>query len=463
MELTILNLAGIVFYFLATAVFAYFTRRTRTFSEFSVGNRSVPAAMIFASLSATIIGPGFSVGFTGEGYTSGYLYYFLALSYGVQTVLAGLLFAPRLNTFDDCHTIGDVMAIKYGPVTRLLTGLISVGLCIGFTAVMGKVAGTLLHEMTGWGLLPSIASVTMLTALFTFTGGVRAVIATDAMHFSWYTLVIPIMLVEAFFKKATSSQALGDLAVQLTGAGLSTTGSLKMLGVAVSFFLGETLIPPYTNRALAARSSSASKLGFVGAGLFCLVWLPIVASLGICAHLFLPSTTPPDDVLVALGRTLLPPGIFGLLLAAIVAIVMSSQESVLNSGAVAFVRDVVDAGHTLSDSAALRLSRWGTVGIALTSVVVSVYSPSIIDGLLICYSVWAPTVLIPLLLALYLKKTVNLAGWLSILSGGTVSILWQTVLKEPAGIPAILVGILANLIGYGIGHTWGKWKMEGVA
>ena len=460
MTVRALDIAGIIFYFVATAVFAYFTRRTRSFSEFSVGNRRVPAMMIFASLAATIIGPGFSVGFTGKGYTSGYLFYFLALTYGLQTVLVGLFFAPRLTQFKDCHTIGDVMHHRYGRLTHLLTGIVSVGLCIGFTAVMGKIAGELLHSITGWPLFASIATVTMFTAVYTFTGGVRAVIATDAMHFTWYTLVIPAMLLTAFFRSPHPTQQIAAQASELTAAGFSSLNGMQILGVMVSFLLGETLIPPYTNRALAARTEAASRRGFVAAGLFCAVWLAIVASLGICAHQFLPANTPSDDVFLALGKLLLPTGVFGLLLAAIIAIVMSSQESVLNSATVALVRDIISINRPLDDRRALQLGRMGTLVIAAISVFVSVYSPSIIDGLLICYSIWAPSVLLPFLIALYRQRTVPMAGWLSMASGGITSILWQTLLKEPAGVPAILAGLAMSVLGYVVGHAIGAGRPE---
>ena len=152
MKITTLDALGIVSYFVIVGIFAFLTRRTRSFSDFSVGNRKVPAAMIFASMAATYIGPGFSVGFTAKGFTSGYLFLVLSLTYGIQTILMGLFFAPKLSEHRDCHTIGDVMGKKYGTFSHFLAGIVSVGLCIGFTAVMGKIGGVLLQSVTGWSL-----------------------------------------------------------------------------------------------------------------------------------------------------------------------------------------------------------------------------------------------------------------------------------------------------------------------
>jgi SSS family solute:Na+ symporter len=84
------------------------------------------------------------------------------------------------------------------------------------------------------------------------------------------------------------------------------------------------------------------------------------------------------------------------------------------------------------------------------------YSPSIIDGLLILYSVWAPTMLIPLFAALFGWRTTPAAGVLAILAGGTASVVWQTALHEPNGIPAILIGLTAAAIGFALGLAIGS-------
>lgn len=452
MTITTLDLLGIGLYFALIAVFGFLTRRTKTFGEFSVGRHSVPAMMIFASLAATIVGPGFSVGFTSKGWSSGFLFYYLALAYAVQVALVGLFFAPRLSTHRDCHSLGDVMRKKYGRISHFLTGLVSVGTCIGFTAVMGKVGGGMLHGVTGWPLNVCLVVVTGSTALLTFTGGVRATIATEGLQFALFSTVVPLSLLWAAFSSPTSIAEIAEKAAVFTSAGAGKMTGLQMFGIALSFFLGETLIPPYANRALSAKSTGASRTGFLLAAGFCVIWLGIVAAFGIVAHGFLPENTSGDDVFIAMGKLILPSGVFGLLLAAVIAIVMSSQESVLNSSAVAFVRDIVGVFGALSDQTTLRIAKIATLGIAAVSVYLAQFAPSIIDGLLIIYSIWAPAMLIPLLLGLYLKRTSSVAGWASTIAGGSTSIYWQFGLREDHGVPAILAGLLAAGVVYAVCH-----------
>jgi SSS family solute:Na+ symporter len=457
-----LDAAAIVLYFLLMGVFGYLTRRNRNFHEFAVGKHSVPALMIFASLAATIVGPGFSVGFTAKGYTSGYLFYFLCLSYALQTIVSGVFLAPRLSRHRDCATLGDVMYKSYGKPAQVLTGIVSVGLLVGFTAVMGKIGGIMLQSITGWPLWTCLVAVTGSTALLTFTGGLRATLATEALQFSLKSITVPAMLLVAVWRSPLSLQQHAAKAWELTAAGVGSMPGIAMVGVVVSFLLGEVLLPPYANRALAAKSGEASRVGFVMAGIFTVVWLGVVALLGVLAHGVLPAGTDPDTVFIAMGRYLLPAGLFGILLAAVIAIVMSSQESVLNSAAVALVRDVVSPFSRPTEKGALVMAKLSTLGVAWVAIFAAHFAPSIIDGLLILYSIWAPAMLLPLLGSLFGWATSRTAGWLSIVLGAGSSLVWQFTLDTPWGVPAILVGMVGSALGFVLGRLADRPTMTAI-
>lgn len=413
--------------------------------------------MVFASLAATIVGPGFSVGVSSKSWDQGFLFYFLAVTFSIQILLTGLLFAPRLAQHRDCSTLGDVMRKRYGAFGQLLTGILSVGLCVGFTAIMGKVGGSMLHLITGWPLVYCLIAVTGTTALLTFSGGLRATIATEGMQFSMIAIVIPITLLIGVGQSSLSVAELSAKATELTTASMKGMTTWQMFGIAISFMLGEVLIPPYANRALAAKTQAASKSGFLMAGAFVVVWLAIVAAFGIVAHGILPADTAPDDVFVMAGQAILPIGLFGLLLATIVAVVMSSQEACLNAAASSLVRDIIGVFAKTDDRSSLLLAKGGTLVLATLAIIAAQFAPSIIDGLLFLYAIWAPCMITPLVAALFFERAKPMAGWLSILGGGAASWGWQAA-KEPGAVPAILIGLLASIACFGIGQAFGKAK-----
>ncbi len=455
MELNLLDGITIFGYFVVLMFFGLAVRRIRDFSDYSVARRQVPASMIFASLAATYIGPGFSVGLTGKAFSTGYVFYFLPLFFVIQTIIVGRYLARRLHAFSNCHTIGDVIGERYGRPSQILAGIVSVGLCIGFAAIMAKVGGVILSSVTGLPLVIAIAIITSVGVLYTFTGGLKSVIATEAFQFSIFTIVFPLVLFFCMSQPGFSLSEAGDKALTLTSQGFASLTAAQIVAIAVSFLLGETLIPPYANRVLASKSGEVAARGFVVAGLFGTIWLGIVIALGIAGAVLLPAETGGDEVFSSMVLTYVPHGLIGIVFVALIAIVMSSQESVLNAGAVAFTRDLVNMFGKMSDRSSLLLTRLFTLVAGVLATIFAVFAPSIIDGLLIMYSIWAPAIIIPLVAALYLRTTKPAAGFLSILAGGGGSLVWRLVLDEPLGVPSVLIGLAAALGAYVIGHRLG--------
>jgi len=230
------------------------------------------------------------------------------------------------------------------------------------------------------------------------------------------------------------------------------------VGVALSFLFGETLIPPYASRALASTTPAASRKSFVLAGIFCIFWLTSVSGIGLSAK-SLGLEFHEGGVLIETANRVLPNGFVGLLAVAIVGILMSSQDSVLNAGAVAFTRDLAPGG-LLKKVGEMKVGQLATVAIAITGAISAGWLPEIIDALLLIYSIWAPTVLVPLVFGLFMEKPGRAAGWLSMIVGGGTSILWQTVLGSPWGVPAILVGLMAASGGFFVGHALSNPSLE---
>ncbi len=450
MNLNFLDYLFICLYFLSLLAFGIIVRRVRNFGDYAVGGRAVPGVMIFASLCATYHGPGYTMGFTGKGSASGWLFFFVALAFTAQTVLTGLFIAPRLHDFKNCYTVGDVIGKAHGKVAHVITGFISTILCVGLVAIMAKVGGLVLQGATGMPLLAGVFLVTGVGIVYCFTGGLKSVIATEAMQFSISGIAIPILLWLTVSKSGVDLNEANAKGWSAMHSAVASMTPLQIGGLFLSFFLGETLMPPYANRALAAGSPAIARNGFLAGAGYSIIWFAMVVGLGVVASIAIPNAKP-DDAFMMLATKYLPHGLLGILIVAIASIIMSSQESVLNAGAVSFTRDIRDVlgGVALLDEQRLRLSRLSTLVMGLVAAVLAYFAPSIIDGLLIIYSVWAPSVLPVFLFAILLRKPVRGAGSAAMVAGAAASLFWQFVLKEPGQVPALIIGLTANLGVYG--------------
>ena len=468
--LTVSSVAVVIAYGALLSFVAVRARTAREFSEFSLAKRTLPLALVFGSLAATYVGPAFSSGFVGKGFTSGWLFLGIGLAYSAQNILVGLFVAPRLRRLKGCHTLGDAIGQKYDRKCQVLAGVISVGLCAGLAAVVAKPGGDVLTSIFGLPHWSSVIIVVGITALYTTFGGLRASVITDAFQFSAFAILLPITLLWILcFHFNGGAGAFTEQASLATNEGIAATPVIEIVALLVAFLLGETLIPPYANRALASKTTRISRNGFVLAGCFSVAWFAVMVALGIVARdvITLPqieAMTPEgkeieDFVLLTLFKSTMPAAGYALLLVVLISIIMSSLDSLLNAGAVAFTQDIVKPHMNLKDKAALSVGRSATIVIALTAAAGAVAVDSIINGLLVCYAIWAPAILPALIIGLWIERPQPLAGILSMGAGSVVAVtLWVTFNFILPGkteteiariiIPALAAAVLAYVAGH---------------
>lgn len=453
----ILSAVLVIGFFAVLAFIVFRARAAREYAEFSLASRSLPLALIFASLCATYIGPGFSLGFVGKGFQSGLLFLGVGLAYCAQNILVGLFIAPRLRRLTDCHTLGDAMGHRYNRAAQVLTGVISVGVCAGLSVVMANAAGGVVELVLGIPLWKAAILIALIAMAYTSLGGLKTSILINSLQFAAFCLVMPALFLFTLVRNSgQSAVAFSQELGAATAAGFRSVSTVEIVGLVAAWFLGETLIPPYANRALATQSPQASRNSFVLAGIFSFLWFTMMVSLGTVARTIVPPGTKGDDVLLSLVQRTMPIGGRMLLLIALISIIMSSLDSLLNAGAVVFTQDIVKPLARISDKTSLTCGRLTTIAIAILAAAAAPVVPEIITGLLICYTIWAPAILPAAVFGLCAKKPRVLAGLLSMVTGATVAIglqivdyVWPHVL----GVPPILPALAASLAAYLLGHV----------
>lgn len=460
---TVLSVALVASYVVVLTFVAVRARAAREYSEFSLARRALPLALIFGSLCATYVGPGYSIAFVGKGFESGFLFLGIGLAYALQNVLVGVFVAPRLRALDQCHTLGDAFGQRYDKRCQVVAGVVSVVVCAALATVMAHAGGLVVRNMFDMPHWSAVVIVACVTALYTTFGGLRASVITDAFQFTAFAILLPVVLLLTLaFHLSGGVAGFVEQAARATADGTGTMSMVEIVGLVTAFLLGETLIPPYANRALASKSTHVSRHGFVLAGLFSVVWFTVMIALGVAGRGIVVPGTEEDTVLLNLVKTIMPAGGYMLLMVVSVSIVMSSFDSLMNAGAVAFTQDIIRPFKGISDTTALNVGRIATVTIAAVAAIGAVVVPSsIIDGLIRCYTIWAPAIPPALVLGLWLRRPRPLAGILSMAIGAGVAILLQVVqviVPAAQGIPVVIPALGAALLAYFVGHMLGREK-----
>jgi solute:Na+ symporter, SSS family len=441
-----LDIVIIFIYFAILAVAVIFVRRAKSIEDFAVGSRSLPTAIVFATLAASLIGPGYSMGVANKAAGQGMVWALIFSAFSVQLLIIGYFIAPRLRKFDKAYTVGDIMGYRYGRAVKLISGLISVILLAGFVGAIARASGDIIFALTGLNFYWALIISTFVVILYSTIGGIKSVILTDVIQFIILALTIPLTIL--FASKGDINNIVNIVPAEL----LSIKGkfsTIVFMGLFFSFFFGEMLLPMYTTRALVAKNTREAKRGFMLTGGFSLIWFFLCAVLGILGIALFPES---ENVYVSMIKEGLPVGITGIAIASLLSIIMSSQSSILNSAAVAINYDVfsVISKKYRSKDRALSTSKWSNFIIGVLAVVFAANVPNVVDALLTCYTLWAPTVVLPFVIGVVYKKAKPVAALSAIIVGGISTGIWEWIFANPFEVPSIVVGILGNQFAFWI-------------
>jgi len=338
------------------------------------------------------------------------------------------------------------MQNAYGKYGKLLSGVFSFLLLIGFTSIMAKVAGSLLSAFTGLSLGWSAIIVVGVVVLYTYFGGMRGSVYTDAYQTVIFGVALIMLLLVSMYKSSIGFSGAVSQGIDLGVGTISAMSFLAILGFVFSMMFGEVFLPPMVGRALSAKNAGVSKKTFITTGILTPVILFFVLLIGIFAsNGIIGLETVADNAAMTIAGTVLGAGFFGFFLIALLSIVMSSLDSLLQAGAVVASNDVFFWKEEDS-SKKLTISRLATVVLGILGAILALYIPDLISTLLILYAIWIPVMVIPFLYALFSKRATPSAGILSMILGGTSAYLWEFTIQSPGGLPGVIFGTIVSLI-----------------
>ena len=343
--MTTLDFVVIGAYFaIVMAIGFYFSGRTRTAKGYFLAGRQVGWVAIGASLFATNISSEHLIGLAGAGATTG-----LAVGHfewlAVFMVLAlGWIFVP-FYIRSGVATMPEFLERRFGPAARMYLTTVSIVAYIFTKISVALYAGSLvLHEVAGWDFYTSAIVMVLTTGAYTIVGGLAAVIYTELLQ--------AVVLIGG--------------AVILTAIGLSEAGGFAGLRASLPADFFHMIKPasdpdfPWTGilfgapilgiwywctdqvivqRVLSARNEAHARGGAIFSGFLKILPVFILVLPGMIARVLYPDIQG-DQAYPALVVRLLPAGLTGLMIAALMAALMSSLAATFNSASTLITLDL---------------------------------------------------------------------------------------------------------------------------
>jgi SSS family solute:Na+ symporter len=445
-----LDYAIITGYLLAIlAVGLWSGKGMKTLADFSVSHRSYGSLVIFATLSASFIGGGFSIGNAEKVFTFGIANIVALWGFSLKEILVAKFIAPRTGNFPGVISVGDLMDRGYGKLGRIISGFFSVFLCAGIVGAQVGAMGIIFNVFLGikpiWGILIGCGIV----ITYSTVGGMRAVVLTDVIQFCVLAIGLPAALVFGLVKLGGISAikaAAPASHFSIPAEGMTIGAFLSLF---LTFVLGETLVPPYVQRLFIAKDAGHTARGTMLSGIFSIPFFAITGSIGLVALALDPELNP-NLAMPYVVHNVLPIGVRGIVIAGVISIVMSSADSFLNGASTCCINDLVKPIRKipLSERYELLLAKLINGLVGILAVIFAIKIPSILDILIYAYNFWAPIIVIPLA-GVLLGFRVTQTGFLAGTAAGSVGVLtWNYLLKTPAGISGLAVGVFCNLVAF---------------
>ncbi len=348
-SLSTVDLVIVVLYFLVVFAIGFrMARRTHSAEDLFLAGRRLGWLPIGLSLFASNISSTTMIGLTGAAYTWGIAvanYEWMAAP--ILVVFALFLVPLYLNA--RIGTVPEFLEYRYDRHVRryfsLLTIVANIVVDTAGTLFAGAIVLTVF--MPGLDLFTAALLLAVIAGLYTAAGGLAAVVYTDVLQAVILLAGSSVVAVLAFAQLDFSWAQLVaqtppshlSLMLPLADENLPWLGTL--VGVPILGFYFWCTNQFIVQRVLGARSIAHARRGALFAGLLKLPVLFLMVLPGVMASVFMPGLEQGDQVFPALISTLLPPGLAGLVLAALVAALMSSIDSTLNSAAALVTLDFV--------------------------------------------------------------------------------------------------------------------------
>ena len=419
-NLTAIDAAVFGMYILGVLALGIYASRKgrRTKRDYFLAGDKLPWWMIGGSILAANISTHQIVGVMGVAYSRGFVAVVIewgAILIGFNVLLWVFLPFYLRNGF---YTMPEFLQKRFGGAARatysILVLLTYIFVEIGAVLFLGAIS---LHELLGLSMLPSILIIAIFTGIYTIAGGLRAVVWTEMLQICVLLLGMIILSI------ATINAAGGISALMETSKNWQIFLPADDPDFPWTQYLGGTLCISIfycaTNqfivqRTLAAKNEWHARIGVIFADYLKFLTPFLIVAPALVARTLFPDLEKPDLLFVELVEHLLPSGLVGLVMAALVSAVMSHLSGAINSSTTILTMDIY-LPYIRRDATEAQSVRFGRVagiviivlGILSSVILISYSDKPVFLYLLNAYGLFTPGIATMFLLGILWKRTTH--------------------------------------------------------
>lgn len=432
-----------ILYFVVMIVIAYLMSRTKmSHSIFLLGGKKIPGWVLAFSERATGESAWLLLGFTGFVFASGLSGVWVAAGIASGIIFAWLVLSRKFRKEADEHgvlTLPDYLATKFGEKANIIRWVATVLIASFFVfyigaqlAGVGKLFLTTFNMSETTGII--IATIVILaTAYF---GGFLSVVWTDLIQSFMMLITLCVLPIVALVYISLNDLSISESLVTAGSSFNSWLGGTTGFALGILFFNNFSWFfgylggqPQLSARFMALKDDKDAKQGIIVAIIWTVLAYTGAFLIGLAAIAMYKqgSFTDVETILPVMILDLMPSWIAGLLLAGIMAAIITTANSQLMVVTSSVSEDIIHKtlGMRLTDKQLVMISRLTILIVGLLGMVIALTSDSLLY--LVVGWAWAGVggTLSPAILMTFFWQRYSSSGLIAtIISGFVFTVFW---------------------------------------
>ncbi|WP_347307446.1 sodium/proline symporter [Corynebacterium sp. SA-MJD20WY100] len=458
----------LVLYFIAMIVIGLWAMRKSTDNseDYLLGGRSLGPAVTALRLQSSSMSGYMFAGAGSLGYTSGYYGMWYALGDIGGGVLNLSVLGRRMRKLT--KILGSISSIEYlehryqSSAVRFIAAILGLGGMFLYLLSQFIAGGAGLASVTGIDFKIALIIAVGVIVSYTFMGGYLAVAYTDFVQAiimvigMLWILIATLRSVGGLTSGHEQVGALNPNLLTMFGADGEYKGEWGLiLGALLIFSIGYMGWPHVVVSHMAMKKPSISRTAGVYSTIFNFLFIPAPYLVGMLALIIVPNLEKPEDAIFAVAETVLPSYAVGIVMAAVMAAIMSTADALLLQASTIAAHDLVSRffRKDIGEKDLVKVSRTTVLIMAAAGLLFALWQPPTVLFLAtfaatVLGSAFAPSYIC----AVWWKRANKVGAISSMLVGSVVSVVWKlTPLPDSTGIDPMLAGIVCSTIAMVVG------------
>jgi SSS family solute:Na+ symporter len=434
----LIALIFLVIYYAFIIGLSLYRRMVKSEVDYFLANRTFPAWILAFSYAASWFGGASAIVSADKAFAGGWSAYFVM---GGPTICSGIVlifFAKRIRMFAPLSQ-PEMTEARYNRTARIIQSIIIFWYMITWAASQMIGAANFVSGFFGMTYTAALFVVVVVVWFYCMFGGFKSVVTTDLGQFIWIVIALIIVLFTVIGHSGGMGNVRSAVAARDIPNFFNVFGNAKFsLFFIISFSFAWVISAEIWQRFSAARSVKEAKKVSRGALIINIPLYFFAVVIGIFA-VSLYAEKPDTNIMAAVIRDYVPWFLAGIAFAGLLAAVMSTMDTALNTGALVLTEDIYHRviNPNASDKQLVTFGRVAVTIMAACGIFISLAIRDLLWVLWMASDILAAGVFWPLILGMYGKWGTSKGAISSMLVGGAFT-LWHYLIDLGVKLPSII-------------------------